>query len=125
KYFEDKAGTKPISDIEAWKNGDGKLEATGHEFNEPIYKWSDDNSSCTASRTCKHEGCIEIETETVKAVEKDGKIVATFTNPAFAEQFKDKPANTGLIVGLSVGGGVLLVGVGAGLFFFIRKKRHI
>lgn len=37
----------------------------------------------------------------------------------------DTGNKTGLIVGLSVGGGVLLVGGGVGLFFFLKKKKHI
>lgn len=35
----------------------------------------------------------------------------------------EKKSNTGLIVGLSVGGGVLVVGAGVGLYFFFRKRK--
>ncbi len=35
-YFEDSSASTKIPDIEAWKDGDGKINALGHEYNEKI-----------------------------------------------------------------------------------------
>lgn len=124
KFYEDKDGTVLIENIDEWKSKDGYLAPTGHEFNEPTYIWGENDKTCIASRHCIHEGCNEIETETVETTEVDGQKVATFSNPAFQTQYKKMGSNVGLIVGLSVGGGVLLIG-GIITFFIIRKKRKI
>lgn len=124
KYFEDSEGKNEILDITSWKNADGKINPLGHVFGEVSYLWSEDNSSCTASRKCTNVGCLEIETEAVDVIKKDGLFVATFTNPAFKEQTKPIPSNAGLIIGVSIGSAAV-VGVAAGAFFIIRKKRRI
>ena len=70
----------------------------GHDWSEPTYKWSEDNSRVTASRTCL-KNRFHIETETVESssevtleatLEAEGEITytAVFTNPAFGTQTK-------------------------------------
>ena len=75
-------------------------DAVQHNWGTPTYKWSQDYTQCTATRTCgvddKH-----VETETVQATAgentatctADGKIThtsAAFKNTAFAVQTKDE-----------------------------------
>ena len=68
-----------------------------HTWGTPEYEWSEDNSSCTASRICSL--CGEKETETVEAARTDVEaqdcegagtltLTAEFTNSAFAKQEK-------------------------------------
>ena len=69
------------------------LEKLGHDWGEPTYKWAEDNSTVTATRTCKREGCGATEIETANAT---GKItitatcmtsgVQTFTSEAFKNE---------------------------------------
>ena len=70
-----------------------------HEWGDPTYVWSEDNSSVTADRYCKHNP-THVDTETVGATSKvtkeptqetDGERVYTsnaFNNPAFTVQTK-------------------------------------
>jgi hypothetical protein len=72
------------------------LEAIGHEWGTPTYTWSDDYSSCTATRVCKNDpNHIESETadsaytEIIPATcDTDGSAVydAAFENEAFEVQ---------------------------------------
>ena len=65
----------------------------GHTFSDPVYEWSEDKKSCTASRICD---CGEPETETVPVDVKtraasctaggQRTLTASFTNAAFEEQ---------------------------------------
>ena len=75
-----------------------EIPALGHDWNEPTYTWAEDNSACTAQRTCKRDA-THSESETVKPAETVTKeatctekgeksLKATFTNEAFAEQSK-------------------------------------
>ena len=75
-----------------------EIPALGHDWNEPTYTWKDDNSECTALRTCKRDAS-HTESETVKPAETVTKeasctekgeksLKAAFTNTAFAEQSK-------------------------------------
>ncbi len=75
-----------------------EIPALGHDWNEPTYTWKDDNSECTALRTCKRDAS-HTESETVKPAETVTKeatctekgektLKATFANEAFAEQSK-------------------------------------
>ena len=75
-----------------------EIPALGHDWNEPTYTWKDDNSECTALRTCKRDAS-HTESETVKPAETVTKeatctekgektLKAAFTNEAFAEQSK-------------------------------------
>ena len=74
------------------------IPALGHDWGEPGYTWSDDNSSCTALRTCKRDGShqekesvkpTELETKAPTCTEKGEKTLnASFANSAFAAQSK-------------------------------------
>ena len=68
-----------------------------HEWGEPSYEWSADNSQVTASRTCAICGGVETETvapavDVTKAptTTESGSatLTATFANPVFAQQTK-------------------------------------
>lgn len=72
------------------------LEAIGHEWGTPTYTWSDDYSSCTATRVCKNDS-NHIESETADSAyteivpatcDTDGSAVydAAFENEAFEVQ---------------------------------------
>ena len=74
------------------------IDALGHDWDEPVYEWSDDNTQVTATRKCKRDPS-HVETETVKTdavvatkptCEEMGetKYTATFENEAFATQVK-------------------------------------
>ena len=74
------------------------IDATGHDWAAPTYEWADDNSTVTATRTCKNDPEHK-ETETVNTTsavtkaatcEAKGKTTytATFTNNAFETQTK-------------------------------------
>ncbi|MBR0509872.1 MAG: InlB B-repeat-containing protein, partial [Clostridia bacterium] len=71
------------------------LEALTHSYSAPVYTWSDDHKTVTASMTCSN--CGDVVTETVTAaetvitpatVEAEGEstFTAVFTNPAFETQ---------------------------------------
>lgn len=75
-----------------------EIPALGHDWNEPSYTWAEDNSACTAQRTCKRDAS-HTESETVKPAETVTKeatctekgekaLKAAFSNEAFAEQSK-------------------------------------
>ena len=63
KYFSDEKGENAIADLAAWKTGDGKINATGHNYGDITYTWSDGNTSCTAKKVCSV--CKDEVTETV------------------------------------------------------------
>gem|GEM_PF-2881743 len=73
------------------------VEAVGHDYGEPSYVWSDDNSTVTATAVCKNDASHVI-TETVKTTVKSvdatcetagsTTFTATFTNELFSEQTK-------------------------------------
>lgn len=58
KYFSDANGNTEI-EKDSWI-----LNAIGHDWNDAVYTWSDDGSTCTATRTCKNDSA---HTETSKA----------------------------------------------------------
>ena len=75
-----------------------EIPALGHDWNEPSYTWKDDNSECTALRTCKRDAS-HTENESVKPTESvtreatctekgEKTLKAAFSNSAFAEQSK-------------------------------------
>ena len=76
---------------------DVAIPATGHDWGEPAYTWSEDNSTVTAARTCKTDP-THTETETVNTTAAAGADKTTYTavfeNPAFAVQTKDVPLQT-------------------------------
>ena len=71
----------------------------GHKYTAPIYSWSNDNMSCTATMVCENDPSHEV-TETVKATVQttaatcttSGSIVytATFSKEGFANQTKSE-----------------------------------
>lgn len=58
KYFSDANGDTEIAK-DSWI-----ISAINHDWNDAVYTWSDDGSTCTATRTCKHDSA---HTETSKA----------------------------------------------------------
>ena len=58
KYFSDANGDTEIEE-DSWI-----ISAINHDWNDAVYTWSDDGSTCTATRTCKNDGA---HTETSKA----------------------------------------------------------
>ncbi|MBQ1341799.1 MAG: cell wall-binding repeat-containing protein, partial [Erysipelotrichaceae bacterium] len=74
------------------------VDALGHDWNEPVYAWSEDNSTVTASRTCNRDAS-HVESETVNTaseitkpatceVKGETTYTATFQNPAFTVEPK-------------------------------------
>ena len=49
KLFRDEAGTQVITEE------DTKRPALGHDWGEPVYTWSEDNTACTAKLVCLHD----------------------------------------------------------------------
>ena len=79
------------------------IPATGHDWADPSYVWSEDNSTVTATRICRNGDHPETETATATSevtkeatCEEPGELTytATFTNPAFETRTKtvDIPA---------------------------------
>ena len=58
KYFSDASGDTEIAK-DSWI-----LSAINHDWNDAVYTWSDNGSTCTATRTCKHDSA---HTETAVA----------------------------------------------------------
>lgn len=58
KYFSDANGDTEI-EKDSWI-----ISAINHSWNDAVYTWSDDGSTCTATRTCKNDST---HTETSKA----------------------------------------------------------
>ncbi len=92
KHFSDEAGTEVIRD------GSWIIEATGHDWNEPTYYWTKENSRAIAIRTCNNDPG-HVESEVVDAVSEIAKpagcetkgettYTAEFANEAFEKQIK-------------------------------------
>ncbi len=92
KHFSDEAGTEVIRD------GSWIIEATGHDWNEPTYYWTKENSRAIAIRTCNNDPG-HVESEVVDAVSEITKpagcetkgettYTAEFANEAFEKQIK-------------------------------------
>ena len=76
------------------------VDSLGHNWNEPVYTWSDDYSSVTATKTCKNDiNNNHVISETVKTTSEVTKpatyttkgettYTAVFTNKAFYTQTK-------------------------------------
>lgn len=85
---------------ENYTQSSGTVEVTvkGHSWNDSTYMWNEDNTSCTAIRTCKNNtNHMEFETVVVKrtvtkeaTVDAPGEalLTATFSNSAFEQQTK-------------------------------------
>ncbi|MBQ7602121.1 MAG: S8 family serine peptidase, partial [Lachnospiraceae bacterium] len=74
------------------------IEALGHDWSDPTYTWTEDNSEVTATRVCAHDAS-HVETETAKTNSEVTKpatctekgettYTAVFTNEAFETQTK-------------------------------------
>ncbi len=83
----------------------GVIEATGHDWDEPVYSWNVDETEVTASRKCLNDAS-HVETETVKTEivvvkeptdTEDGilQVIATFKNSAFEKQVREYGFNRG------------------------------
>ena len=79
-------------------SGGGSCQTEGHAWGAPTYVWSDDNSTCTATRICSKDAS-HVETETVAVTAEITKpatctekgettYTATFENEAFTVQPK-------------------------------------
>lgn len=62
KYFSDANGNTEIAK-DSWI-----ISAINHNWNDAVYTWNDDGSTCTAARTCKND---KSHTETSKATVTD------------------------------------------------------
>ena len=74
------------------------LEAIGHNWGEPTYVWSEDNSTCTATKVCANDSTHveeEVATATISNITatctEDGTstYTATFKKEGFAAQVKE------------------------------------
>ena len=90
KYFSDEKGENAIADLAAWKTGDGKINATGHNYGDITYTWSDGNTSCTAKKVCSV--CKDEVTETVGTTSsvKTPAICTTKGTTTYTAAFKDE-----------------------------------
>ena len=89
--FENEAFEPQTKEIES--------EAKGHVYGEVVYTWSEDNTECTATKSCTVNGCegkIEekataSKTEVPATCMEKGKITytVTFENEAFEAQTKE------------------------------------
>lgn len=99
KYFSDEKGENAIADLAAWKTGDGKINATGHNYGDITYTWSDGNTSCTAKKVCsvcKDEvteivgTTSSVKTPAICTTKGTKTYTATFSAPnGFVTQTKD------------------------------------
>ena len=67
KYFSDANGDTEIAK-DSWI-----ISAINHDWNDAVYTWGDDGSTCTATRTCKNDSA---HTETSKATVTDAQTKA-------------------------------------------------
>lgn len=79
KCFSDENCTDEIEDFDAWKSGDGKIEALGHKYAEA---WSSDGKNhwheCSVCHDKKDVTAHTLETsKTYAGINKDGKIETT------------------------------------------------
>lgn len=90
KYFSDEKGENAIADLAAWKTGDDKINATGHNYGDITYTWSDGNTSCTAKKVCSV--CKDEVTETVGTTSsvKTSATCTTKGTTTYTAAFKDE-----------------------------------
>lgn len=90
KHFSDAEGKNEITEV--------AISALGHNWGEPVYTWSDDNTTCTAKRVCKNDAS-HTETATATVTSEQTKAptctemgemtyTATFTEEWVVEQTK-------------------------------------
>ena len=61
RYFADAKGAKELDPAKTAEDGGIILPATGHDWGDPEYIWSEDNSTVTARMVCKHDATHVIE----------------------------------------------------------------
>ena len=94
KFFADAEGTQEVMDLH-----DLDIPAAGHSWKAPVYEWSQDNSSVTASAVCEHDA-NHVYSETVDTICEvtvkptpesagSGTYTAVFSAPMFASQVKN------------------------------------
>jgi hypothetical protein len=75
---------------------DAEIIALGHDWQTPVYTWSDDHMTCTATQECGNDADHTItEVATVTVTKEGGEDVytATFTNPVFETQtYRNTPS---------------------------------
>lgn len=72
KHFEDESGNTEIKDLDRY----GIIAATGHSWSKPVWSWSADHTSATATFTCLNDSA---HTETVVAAVSSVTAEATCT----------------------------------------------
>ena len=80
------------------------IPAIGHSWSQPMYEWSNDNATCTATRVCANDNShVETESATITSAIKvpatctdtGTKVyIAGFKNGAFSTQTKDETIET-------------------------------
>ncbi len=66
-----------------------EIPALGHDWKEPVYTWSADHTTCTATRECGNDAShniVEVSTATVTTEGGVTTYTATFTNSVFKTQ---------------------------------------
>ena len=126
-YTKDEAGNLVETTL-----SDVTTKATGHTYGD----WTFDEANLKITHTCKT--CNHVETVAVN--EANGFTYKVVTEPTSSSEGKatwtsakygtftvtlPKVAgsnNTGLVVGISAGAAVVLIGGGTGLYFLLKKK---
>ena len=95
------------------------IPALGHDWGEPTYTWSEDNSTCTAERVCRIDdshketetatAASEVTREPTAAEEGERTYTAAFENPDFETQTRVEaiPALGTATLTFDLGGGTL------------------
>ncbi len=91
KLFSDSTCKNEITDLGAWKIGDGKVQALGHNYGTPTYTW--DGDSCTATRVCANDDTHKVtetktgtyvkDTDATCTVNEKGHYEVTFNDTQF------------------------------------------
>jgi hypothetical protein len=114
-YFADAEATVEIPDLDAWKNGEGKLTALPHSHGT---EWKNDGDNHWNECACGNKASVAAHVDT----DSDGKCdTCDYTIAAGATN--NGGLGTGAIVAIVVVS-VLVVGVGGfALFWFVIKKK--
>ena len=59
KHYKDEDGTVPTTPEES------VIPATGHDYDEPVWSWSEDGKTATATFTCKNDGSHQVTEDAV------------------------------------------------------------
>ena len=90
KYFADKYGIKEITDLDAWKKGDGKIVATGHtEVTDEAVAATCTQTGLTEGKHCSVCGAVTVAQTVVEATGHtevtDEAVAATCTQTGLTE----------------------------------------